>query len=220
MAIIFETLVVGALQVNCYILGCARTRQAIVIDPGDHAERILETLRRHGLQLVRMVATHAHFDHVLAARPLQEATGVRLDLHPAEQPMLALMSRATQAWLGYDPGQPPSEVGDLTPGEVLQIGDLALEVRATPGHSPGGVTFVDHTWRRAFTGDALFAGSIGRTDLPGGDAEILLEGIRTQILTLPDDYTVLAGHGPASTVGEERRNNPFLTTVTSARFWL
>ena len=114
------------------------------------------------------------------------------------------------AWLGYDPGPPPDITGDLTPGETIRAGDIALEVRHTPGHSPGSVTLVDHAGHCAFTGDALFAGSIGRTDLPGGDMRTLLASIRSQILTLPDDFAVLPGHGEASTVGDERRGNPFL----------
>ena len=114
------------------------------------------------------------------------------------------------AWLGYDPGPPPDITGDMAPGETIRAGDIALEVRHTPGHSPGSVTLVDHACRRAFTGDALFAGSIGRTDLPGGDMRTLLGSIRAQILSLPDDYAVLSGHGEASTVGDERRGNPFL----------
>ncbi len=114
------------------------------------------------------------------------------------------------AWLGYDPGPPPDITGDLTPGETIQAGAIALEVRHTPGHSPGSVTLVDHLGHRAFTGDALFAGSIGRTDLPGGDMRTLLASIRSQILTLPADFAVLPGHGEASTVGDERRGNPFL----------
>jgi glyoxylase-like metal-dependent hydrolase (beta-lactamase superfamily II) len=206
-----ETLIVGALQVNCYILGCERTRQAVVIDPGDNAPAIQAALRKHGLTLTALLATHAHFDHVLAGRPLQEATGASFHLHPAERPLLAVMRSMTQAWLGYDPGDPPEVSGELAPGRPVVFGDETLEVRATPGHSPGGVTFVHHATRRAFTGDALFAGGIGRTDLPGGDLRTLLAGIREQILTLPDDYAVLPGHGPASTVGEERWSNPYLS---------
>ena len=114
------------------------------------------------------------------------------------------------AWLGYDPGDPPTITGFLAPGEVVEVGEIRLEVRHTPGHSPGGVTLVDHANRRAFTGDALFAGSIGRTDFPGSNLKTLLGGIRKEILSLPDDYEVLSGHGPASTVGVERRGNPFL----------
>jgi glyoxylase-like metal-dependent hydrolase (beta-lactamase superfamily II) len=207
---ILDTVVVGALQVNCYILGCERTRQAVVIDPGDEAEAIQTALHRRGLSLAGMIVTHAHFDHVLAARALQEATGTPFYLPGAERPLLALMRRMTLAWLAFDPGEPPRIDGELTPGQPVRFGLETLEVRLTPGHSPGGATFVHHGSRRAFTGDALFAGSIGRTDLPGGDIDILLSSIRTAILALPDDYAVLSGHGPASTVGAERRGNPYL----------
>ncbi len=201
---------VGALQVNCYVLGCEQTGQAIVIDPGDNASAIRNALRRHNLRLERILATHAHFDHLLACRELQAAAAAPLFLHPADRPLLTAMRRTCLAWLGYDPGQPPQIHGDLTPGETIRVGEIALEVRHTPGHSPGSVTLVDHAERHAFTGDALFQGSIGRTDLPGGDLNALLAGIHAQILSLPDDYAVLSGHGPASTVGAERRDNPYL----------
>lgn len=207
---ILETLVVGALQVNCYIVGCAQTRQALVIDPGDNAAAILAVLRKHGLTLTAIVATHAHFDHVLAGRALQEATAAPFYVHPAERSLLAMMRGMALAWLGHDPGEPPQVNGELTPDRPVVFGAETLEVRATPGHSPGGVTLVHHAGRRAFTGDALFAGSVGRTDLPGGDWPTLLAAVRTQILTLPDDYLVLPGHGPTSTVGAERRTNPYL----------
>jgi glyoxylase-like metal-dependent hydrolase (beta-lactamase superfamily II) len=192
-------------------LGCERTRQAIVVDPGDDAPDILAMLERHGLRLERILATHAHFDHLLACRELQKRTGAPFYLHPADRPLVATMRRTCMAWLGFDPGEPPDISGDVIAGETIQVGDIALEVRHTPGHSPGSVTFVDHTGRRAVTGDALFAGSVGRTDLPGGDMGTLLAAIRSQILSLPDDYVVLPGHGPASTVGVERRSNPFVT---------
>lgn len=215
---ILETVIVGALEVNCYVLGCERTRRAIVIDPGDDPDRILAALRRHNLSVDRLTATHAHFDHVLAVRALQEATGAPFYLHPADRSLLGAMRGTSMAWIGYDPGAPPLVDGDLVPGETIHVGDLALEVRATPGHSPGGVSLVDHRDHRVFTGDALFAGSIGRTDLPGGDLELLLGQIRSQILTLQDDYAVLPGHGPSSTVSEERRSNPFLVTSHSFSF--
>jgi hydroxyacylglutathione hydrolase len=207
---LIETIPVGALQVNCYVLGCEATRQAIVIDPGDEAEAILAVIGQHGLTLERILATHGHFDHLLACRELQERTGALFYLHPADRPLVATMRRTCIAWLGYDPGPMPDIGGNLTLGETVQVGSIALEVRHTPGHSPGSVTLVDYAGRRAFTGDALFAGSIGRTDLPGGDMRTLLDSIRAQILSLPDDYAVLSGHGEASTVGDERESNPFL----------
>lgn len=207
---ILRTLPVGMLQVNCYVLGCESTREAVIIDPGDNANDILAALRRQDLELARILATHAHFDHLLAGRALQEMTGAGFYMHRADLPLMGAMQKTCQAWLGYDPGEPPTVTGFLTPGEVVEIGDIRLEVRHTPGHSPGGVTFVDHANRCAFTGDALFAGSIGRTDFPGSSLETLLAGIREEILTLPDDYAVLSGHGARSTVGAERRTNPFL----------
>ncbi len=207
---ILESLVVGALQVNCYILGSEHSRKALVIDPGDNAPAILAALQRHALTLVSILATHGHFDHVLAARPLQEATGAAFYIHPADRPEVQAMRQVAQAWLGADPGEPPAIGGDLLPGIMVELDDIALEVRSTPGHSAGGVSLVDRPGRRVFTGDALFAGSIGRTDLPGGDARTLLDGIRSQIISLPEDFAVLPGHGPASTVGREARSNPFL----------
>ncbi len=205
-----ETLVVGPLQVNCYILGCERTRLALVIDPGYNTRGIQAALARQQLRLERITATHGHFDHLLACHELQTRTGAPFYLHADDRPLVAAMRRTCMSWLGHDPGESPAVAGDLTPGEVIRVGDIALEVRHTPGHSPGSVTLVDHAGRRAFTGDALFAGSIGRTDLPGGSMTTLLAGIRDQILTLPDDYAVLPGHGEASTVGAERGSNPFL----------
>lgn len=216
---ILETVVVGLLDVNCYVLGCERTRKAVVIDPGDDVADILAALRRHDLAVEGIIATHGHFDHVLAARPLQEATRAPFYLHPADRFLLGGMRRTSLSWTGRDPGEPPETVADLTPGETLRIGDLTLTVRPTPGHSPGGVTLVDEKARWVFTGDALFAGSIGRWDLPGGDLEVLLRGIREQILTLPDDYVVLPGHGPRSTVGAERRGNPALAGPPPFDFW-
>ena len=208
---LIDTIPVGLLQVNCYVLGCERTQQAVVIDPGDEVTAIQDALDRRKLTLARILATHGHFDHLLACCELQERTGAPLYLHAADRPLVATMRRTCIAWLGHDPGQTPAIAGDLTAGETIRVGAIVLEVRHTPGHSPGSVTLVDHAGRRAFTGDALFAGSIGRTDLPGGDMRTLLKSIRAQILSLPEDYAVLSGHGPASTVGVESASNPFLT---------
>jgi glyoxylase-like metal-dependent hydrolase (beta-lactamase superfamily II) len=207
---ILDRLVVGPLQVNCYVLGCRYSREAIVIDPGDNVKDILAVLQQHDLRLVQIVNTHAHFDHVLGVRDLQRATGAPFLLHPDEIPVLMTLEEQVQAWLGFNPGPPPVVDRRLQAGEVIYFGREALEVRPTPGHSPGGISLADHAGRRVFTGDALFAGSIGRTDLPGADGDTLLDSIREQILSLPEDFVVLPGHGPATTVGEERRTNPFL----------
>ena len=146
---IMQTLVVGALQVNCYILGCERTRLAVVVDPGDNARSIRAALDKQNLKLACILATHAHFDHVMAARALQEATGAPFYLHPADRPVLAAMRATSMNWMGRDPGELPTVDGELPPGEPIRFGDEVLEVRGTPGHSPGGVTFVDQPGRRA-----------------------------------------------------------------------
>ena len=131
------------------------------------------------------------------------------------------MRRTAQSWLGSDPGEPPEVDGDLQPGEDLHAGtEVVLEIRLTPGHSPGGVSLVDHQNKLVFTGDALFAGSIGRTDLPGGNPRTLIGSIRSQLLTLPSDFTVLAGHGPSSTIGRETATNPFLEPGAFDSSWM
>lgn len=134
-------------------------------------------------------------------------------LHQADLPYVADMRQRVTLWLGFDPGEPPTVDGFLIPGTTVTWGRQTLEMRWTPGHSPGSITFVDHAGRRAFVGDALFAGSIGRTDLPGGNHRQLLTAIRQQVFTLPDDYAVLPGHGPATTVGREKRTNPFFSDL-------
>lgn len=211
---IIDSVEVGALQVNCYVLGCEETREAVIIDPGDEAPRILDLVRRHDLRPVKIINTHAHFDHILAVRALQAAIGVSFCLHPAEQPVLEYARNAVRAWMGYDPGEPPVVDVWLNVSEPVHFGRQTLEMRWTPGHSPGSITFVDHAGRRAFVGDALFRGSIGRTDLPGGNLRQLLGSIRSQIFTLPDDTAVFPGHGPATTVGFEKLTNPFFEDET------
>ncbi len=208
---IVQHLVVGVLQVNCFVLGCEQTGQAIVIDPGGHPQRIREVLQQHNLRLVAIVATHAHFDHVLGVDALREGEDIPFYLHAADEPVLAAQRAVTQAWMGFDPGPMPRVDAHLVPGESLQFGEIVLEVAHTPGHSPGSVTLIDHAHRRAFTGDLIFAEGVGRTDIPGGNYETLLASIRRVILALPDDYELLPGHGPFTTVGHERVYNPFLT---------
>ena len=207
---IVDSLVVGALQVNCYVLGCEETQEAVVIDPGDQPDDILRLLARRHWRLTQIINTHAHFDHIMGVRAVKSATGAPFYLHQADLPYVADMRQRVMLWLGYDPGEAPTVDGYLTPGERVHWGRQALEMRWTPGHSPGSISFVDHAGRQAFVGDALFAGSIGRTDLPGGNLPQLLSAIRQQILSLPDDYAIWPGHGPATTVDRERRTNPFL----------
>ncbi len=200
-------LVVGPLQVNCFILADEKTKDAIVIDPGDDAEGILRIVREKGLRVRYIVNTHGHFDHVGANRAVKEATGAEILMHEADAPMLA--DAADQAIVfGVRVDNPPQPDRFVRDGDLITAGEVELKVLHTPGHSPGGISLLEKGM--VFTGDALFAGSIGRTDFSNGDLMTLINAIRKKLLTLPDDTRVFSGHGPASTIGEERAENPFL----------
>ena len=200
-------LVVGPLQVNCFILADDKTREAVVIDPGDDAGDILKIIGEKGLKVRYIVNTHAHFDHVGANTAIKEATGAELLLHEADAPVLATVSHQSRSF-GMNPVSSPAADRLLKHGDLIAAGEVSLKVLHTPGHTPGGISLLEQGM--VFTGDALFAGSIGRTDFPGGDLMTLLRAIKTHLMTLPDDTKVFSGHGPASTIGEERRENPFL----------
>jgi glyoxylase-like metal-dependent hydrolase (beta-lactamase superfamily II) len=202
-------LTVGLLHVNCFLLFDPSTREAWLIDPGGNAGDILAMLASADARLTRILLTHAHFDHLLAAPDIKKATGAPLFMHRAEQPVLDYTPLAVKSWLGWEWGPPPMVDGYLEQGEVLTLGDDRLEIRHVPGHSPGSIIFVDHKGRQAWVGDTVFRESVGRTDLPGGNHSQLIRAINEQIFTLPDDYTLYPGHGPFTTVGHERRHNPF-----------
>jgi glyoxylase-like metal-dependent hydrolase (beta-lactamase superfamily II) len=197
----------GIYQENCYIVADPRSRDAIIVDPGEESELFLGRLRGEQLQLRAVWLTHGHLDHVLGVGHVVEETGVPVYLHPSDRP---LYDRVEQqgAWLGVHAESPPPPDHEIAHGDRLSVGAFEFEVRHVPGHSPGGIALVGYGV--VFSGDALFAGSIGRTDLPGGDMETLLSSIREQLLTLPDDTIVYSGHGPATTIGTERSWNPFL----------
>ncbi len=201
-----EALAVGPLQANCFIVACPVTRQAAVIDPGDEGERILHLLRGEGLELKLVINTHGHFDHVGANRFLVEATGAELCLHSADR---ALLLRAADhaARYGLRAVDSPEPRRLLADGDRLQVGELTLEVLHTPGHTPGGVCL--YTPGHLFSGDTLFAGSVGRTDLPGGDMATLIAGIRNRLWSLPEETQVHPGHGPDTTLGREKTGNPY-----------
>lgn len=198
----------GAFQQNCYIVADPGSREAALIDPGEDAELFLRRLATERLTLRAVWLTHAHLDHILGVRRVTEAARAPISLHPADRPLYDRVAEQG-AWLGVRPEPPPPPDHDLADGDTVRLGALTFDVRHIPGHSPGGVALVGHGV--AFVGDALFAGSIGRTDLPGGDTQTLLTGIRERLLTLPDDTIVYPGHGPETTIGRERATNPFLT---------
>ncbi len=201
-------LTVGVFQSNCYLIGPSSDGFVLVVDPGSDGEVIAEALRGAGGELAAILLTHAHLDHIGAVAELRATFDVPIYLHPADLPLYE-HAREQAAAYGLTVDAPPPPDRDLGHGDRLTFGDLTLDVRHAPGHSPGGVVLVGDG--EAFVGDCVFAGSIGRTDLPGGDTRTLIQSIRDQILTLPPDTVLHPGHGPRTTVGFEAASNPFLT---------
>jgi hydroxyacylglutathione hydrolase len=201
-------LTVGLLEVNCYILGDEETKEAVVIDPGGDEDEILDALNHNKFQLKLIIDTHGHFDHVDANQPLKDATGAKIAIHEADAQMLAQPSAEAMFFTGNRVRLSQPDIL-LKEGDVLTFGQYRLRVLHTPGHTPGGISLVleDHTY--VYVGDLLFAGSIGRTDFPGGSFDALIDAVRTKIFPLGDNYTVYPGHGPVTTVGQERKYNPF-----------
>jgi glyoxylase-like metal-dependent hydrolase (beta-lactamase superfamily II) len=198
----------GPLENNTYLILDEETGQAAVVDPTWETEGDLDRLLKRGVTLAWILNTHGHYDHIVNNAVWKRRTGAPLAIHATDVPLLEAM-REQAAWMGIPHGEdspPPDHL--LADEETIPVGGLTVKVLHTPGHSPGGVTFL--VGEVAIVGDALFAGSIGRTDLPGGDQDVLLEAIRTRLLTLPDSTRVLPGHGPETTIGAERRTNPFL----------
>ena len=199
---------VGLIQTNCYIVGCEETHEGAVIDPGGHPERILAEVEAHGLTIKYVLNTHAHFDHTDANGALVEATGATLALHPGDRSLLEMSGGAGFFGLEAEPSPPPTL--ELHDGDVLAVGDLRFRVLHTPGHTPGHVCFYEADEGVLFDGDVLFQRGIGRTDLPGGSWAQLMDSIRRVLFALPEETVVLSGHGPATTLGEEKRLNPWL----------
>ena len=212
---LLETLVVGPLAVNCYLVGDEATREAIVIDPGDDARDILDTIRRGRLIVKAIVNTHAHFDHVGALSEVREATGAPFMLHADEAPILGAAS-ASAAMFGIKIADPKPADRLLREGDEVRVGNLALKVLFTPGHTPGGICLLGG--KCVFVGDTLFQGSIGRTDFPGGDYGTLMASIRDKLLPLPDETVIYAGHGAVTTIGEEKQVNPFVRPLITGHW--
>jgi hydroxyacylglutathione hydrolase len=187
---VLRQLAVGPYQTNCYILACKDTLEGVVIDPGDEVFRITKEISRNGIRIRHILITHGHIDHIGGVEELKRITKAPVLIHPHDAAALRI---------------PPE--GSLQEGQKIQVGTYTLSVIHTPGHSPGCVCLLAPG--AVFTGDTLFAGSVGRTDFPGGSHETLVQGVRTKIFPLGDDLRIYPGHGPASTIGAERRTNPF-----------
>lgn len=203
---IIRTLPVGPLQANCHIIGCEETKKAVVIDPGGDTDRILLALAKDQLTLTAIINTHGHFDHVAGNPALKKATGADLMIHPLDVPQLKEAAHSAAQW-GLKAENSPQPDRLLNDGDTVVFGSITLTVLHTPGHTPGGISL--RTQKAVFVGDTLFAGSIGRTDFPGGDHNTLISSIRTKLFALPDDVVVYTGHMTNTTIGKEKKFNPF-----------
>ncbi len=206
---ILETFPVGPLACNCTIMGDEEAGEAIVVDPGDEVARIHRRLTELGLKLKQILVTHAHIDHVGGALKLKRLTGAPILLNDNDLPLLKMME-VQAGWLGVATPETAPPDAPLTDGLVVGLDRYPAEVLHTPGHTQGSVCLLFAPLKMVVAGDTLFAGSIGRTDLPGGNFDQIIDSIHSRLLPLPDETKVLAGHGPATTIGEERRRNPFL----------
>ena len=207
---IHEILPVGLLQCNCSIFGDEHTGEAIVIDPGAEIGKITEILTRHHLKVKAIVITHAHIDHVAGAAKLRTQTGAPVYMNEADHELLAMLSVQAQ-WLGLGKAPEATEVdSEASDGTRLHLGKADFEVMHTPGHTQGSLCILIPQEGKLIAGDTLFRGSVGRTDLPGGDTDQLLRSIKTKLLPLPDETIVIPGHGASTTIGHERERNPFL----------
>ena len=205
--LVLEHLMVGPLQSNCFIVGDEVSGEAVIIDPGGDGDMILNTVNRKPWKVTAILNTHAHFDHIAANAAVIKGTGAPLMAPKEDAPyMMDAHIAARMYGLQVDASPVPDKL--LVDGDTIDLGDEKIKMILTPGHTPGGATFV--TSIGIFPGDSLFAGSIGRTDLPGGDYETLINSIKTRILVLDDDTPVYPGHGPATTVGREKTYNQFL----------
>jgi len=206
---IHEILPVGPLQCNCSIIGDEQTREAMVIDPGDDVDQVLDLIRKHNLRVKQIVITHAHIDHVGGAMKLRKATGAPVLLNQNDYALLKMLD-VQAAWLGMAAPEKVEIDQGIGQADTVKAGSLVGQVLHTPGHTQGSICLYFPAETMLIAGDTLFAGSIGRTDLPGGSFEKIIHSLHDRVLALPDETLVVPGHGPLTRIGEERESNPFL----------
>lgn len=207
---VHEILPVGPLRCNCSVIGDDVSHEAIVIDPGDDIEDVLAVIRKHKLQVKQIVITHAHIDHVGGAMKLRAATGAPILLNQNDYELLKMLD-VQAAWIGMAPPDKVEIDQNVGQADTVKAGSLVADVIHTPGHTEGSICLYFPVEKKLIAGDTLFAGSIGRTDLPGGSMQKILRSLHDKVLALPDETIVVPGHGPLTTIGEERENNPFFT---------
>jgi glyoxylase-like metal-dependent hydrolase (beta-lactamase superfamily II) len=206
---IHEILPVGPLQCNCSVIGDETTHEAMVIDPGDNIDQVLALVNKHNLQVKQIVITHAHIDHVGGAMKLRAATGAPILLNQNDYDLLKILD-VQAGWIGVAPPGKVEIDRSVSTGETVTAGSLTAQVLHTPGHTEGSICLYFPAEKKLIAGDTLFAGSIGRTDLPGGSMQKILRSLRDTVMSLPDETVVIPGHGDLTTIGEERESNPFL----------
>ncbi|HJV67125.1 MAG TPA: MBL fold metallo-hydrolase [Geomonas sp.] len=206
---LIERIIVGPLGVNCFILGDKQSNEGVVVDPGADSEMVLAAVSRFGLKVKYVINTHGHFDHIGGNRAVTVATGAELLIHEKDLPLLSLARKSGQMY-GLQVEDSPAPSRYLSDGMRLEFGRRTIEVLHTPGHTQGGCCLLLRNEQVVITGDTLFADSVGRTDLPGGSHEQLMASIKEKLMPLPDETVVWPGHGPSSTIGRERRSNPYI----------
>lgn len=224
---LIKTFVLTPFQQNTRVVACEETRKAICIDPGEPSDEVVGFINGGEFDLVAIILTHAHLDHIGGTSHLAKSfPSAEILIHKddeqlyyalPQQPLFMGIPPAQMKAMGFEYEPPPAPTRNLVHGEVLEVGNLKFSVRHCPGHTPGHIVLAEESERVVFTGDCLFSGTIGRTDLPGGNYEQLIGSIRSNVLSLDDDFTVHCGHGPETTVGAERNNNPFLTGAYQPR---
>jgi len=206
---IHEIFPVGPLQCNCSVIGDEQTREAMVIDPGDEVDNVMAVVKRHGLTVKQIVVTHAHIDHVGGATKLKRLTGAPILLNQNDYALLKMLD-VQAAWVGMKSPGAVAIDASLATGDQVRAGSHVADVLHTPGHTEGSICLYFAPEKKLIAGDTLFAGSIGRTDLPGGSYDKIMRSLHGPVMALPDDTIVVPGHGPLTTIGEERATNPFL----------
>jgi hydroxyacylglutathione hydrolase len=204
---IIKVLQVGMIGTNCFIVGCPQTNEAMIIDPGDEGEKIMDVVKKSGLKVTSIVNTHGHWDHIGANQKVKELSGAPMMIHEKDAAFLT-DGKLNMASFMRDEGKGPAADIILKEGDNIKVGQLVFKVLHTPGHTPGGISLVGD--KTVFVGDTLFFGSIGRTDLPGGDYKVLINSIKEKLLPLGDDFVVYPGHGPQTSIGKEKKSNPFI----------